>query len=146
MNATRLAAVALATLLVTVGLTAATPAAPAEHRTTNPPDAAAAASDRDARDAGPSVSNDSVGPAGAASPVDASNRADTAGDPERGDAAERDGARGPPSDLPAPVPDHVGAIHDTIRSFLSGALDGSLGEAVSGIASDEAPKGAHAGG
>jgi hypothetical protein len=140
MNVIRLAAVGLAVLLVTAGLTAATPAAPAEHRTTNAP---GVAPDRDASDGG--TSDDSVGPAGAAGPVDASNRADAAGGPERGDA-ERDETRGPPSDLPAAVPDHVAAIHDTIRSFLSGVLDGSLGRAVSGVAGDGAAKGVPAGG
>ena len=146
MNVTRLAAVALATLLVTVGLTAATPAAPAEHRTNIPENAAAGASDRDAGDAGPNASDDSVGPDGAAGPVAVSNRTDAASSSERGDAAERDDARGPPSDLPAPVPDHVGVIHDTVRSFLSGVLDGSLGQEVSGLAGHEASTGVPAGG
>jgi hypothetical protein len=32
----------------------------------------------------------------------------------------------------------VSAIHDAIHSFLSGDLDGSLGEAVSGLLGSEA--------
>jgi hypothetical protein len=38
--------------------------------------------------------------------------------------------------MPAGVPDHVAEIHDTIRTFLSGDLDGPLGPAVSDAASN----------
>jgi len=43
---------------------------------------------------------------------------------------ERNG-QGPNVDLPAQVPDHVSTIHDRISSFLSGGLEGSLGDAIS---------------
>lgn len=46
-----------------------------------------------------------------------------------------DRGQGPPTDLPDQVPDHVEEIHDTIRKHINGTLDGSLGEAVSDIAS-----------
>ena len=47
-------------------------------------------------------------------------------------------AAGPPADLPGPVPDFVGAIHESIRAFVDGSLD-SLGGAVSETASGAEP-------
>jgi hypothetical protein len=46
------------------------------------------------------------------------------------------GERGPPSDLPGPVPDFVGDILGSVNDFLSGGVS-DLGETVSGIASGE---------
>lgn len=51
---------------------------------------------------------------------------------DRAQAAD-DRAGGPPVDLPAQVPDHVHRIHELIRSFIGGTLDGSLGEAISAV-------------
>lgn len=48
-----------------------------------------------------------------------------------GGAANAPDDRGPHVDLPEQVPDHVEQIHELIRRFLSGDLDGSLGGAVS---------------
>lgn len=39
---------------------------------------------------------------------------------------------GPPSDLPGPVPDFVGDILGSVRSFIGGSID-NLGEAVSDL-------------
>ncbi|MFB6269615.1 MAG: hypothetical protein ABEH83_06710 [Halobacterium sp.] len=39
---------------------------------------------------------------------------------------------GPPTDLPAPVPDSVGDVLGSVRSFLDGAVD-DLGKAVSDL-------------
>jgi len=47
-------------------------------------------------------------------------------------------AAGPPADLPGPVPDFVGSIHEHVRAFLDGSLD-SLGGAVSETASGANP-------
>lgn len=47
-------------------------------------------------------------------------------------------AEGPPTDMPASVPDHVAKIHQTIRDFLTGVLDG-IGNTVSDIASGNNP-------
>jgi hypothetical protein len=41
-------------------------------------------------------------------------------------------AAGPPADLPGPVPDFVGDVLGTVRSFLDGSID-NLGEAVSDL-------------
>ncbi|WP_254521510.1 hypothetical protein [Natrinema caseinilyticum] len=46
-------------------------------------------------------------------------------------------SRGPSVDLPEHVPDHVSAIHDRISAFLSGDLEGSLGDAISEITPDD---------
>lgn len=46
------------------------------------------------------------------------------------DAPDR---RGPPTDMPSQVPGHVLEIHETINSWLSGDLDGSLGDALSDL-------------
>ena len=51
--------------------------------------------------------------------------------PDNAQASEN-GEAGPPSDLPGPVPDFVGDIHETIGGFLDGTVE-SLGEAVSGL-------------
>ncbi|MFB6300539.1 MAG: hypothetical protein ABEH65_09790 [Halobacteriales archaeon] len=53
--------------------------------------------------------------------------------PENADSAvgAEDDSAGPPSDLPGPVPDFVSTIHDLITQFINGALDGSLGSAIS---------------
>ncbi|WP_201289612.1 hypothetical protein [Halobaculum saliterrae] len=56
------------------------------------------------------------------------------------DAGANDGTAGqagPPSELPDPVPNFVSDIHDQIRSFLDGGVE-NLGDAVSGIAGDDA--------
>lgn len=50
------------------------------------------------------------------------------------DAAERVGPR---IDLPEKVPDHVSEIHATINDYLEGALNGSLGDAISAITPSE---------
>lgn len=46
-------------------------------------------------------------------------------------------AGGPPTDLPAPVPEFVGDVLETIRSSLDGGAD-RLGEAVSEVTPDGA--------
>ncbi|SEQ69339.1 hypothetical protein [Natrinema salaciae] len=55
-------------------------------------------------------------------------------------ADERDG-QGPTVDLPDQAPDHVSAIHERISSFLSGDLEGSLGNAIGEVTpgDDEEP-------
>ncbi|MFB6104646.1 MAG: hypothetical protein ABEJ57_06125 [Halobacteriaceae archaeon] len=50
-----------------------------------------------------------------------------------GDHGATVGERGPPSSLPAPVPDFVGEIHDAIGGFIDGTVE-ALGEMVSGFA------------
>lgn len=45
-----------------------------------------------------------------------------------GSLADAIALAGPPSDLPAAVPDFVGDIHEAIRSFSGG--DGGLGETI----------------
>ena len=52
---------------------------------------------------------------------------------ERGHGAAAADKRGPPTDMPSQVPDHVATIHDLIRQFVGGDLDGSLGEAISDV-------------
>lgn len=47
-----------------------------------------------------------------------------------------DGERGPPDDLPDPVPDFVTGILDRVGGFVNDVLDGSLGDAVSDVAGD----------
>ena len=70
-------------------------------------------------------------------PADEADEADAAGDDERDDrganasedrAGNADGV-GPSDGLPEQVPSHVGEIHDTIESFLTGGID-NLGEAL----------------
>ncbi|MFC7225833.1 hypothetical protein N0B31_00325 [Salinirubellus salinus] len=54
---------------------------------------------------------------------------------------------GPPSDLPGPVPEFVGDIHETVRGFLDGTVE-NLGQAVSDLTpgDGETPASENAGG
>lgn len=45
--------------------------------------------------------------------------------------------QGPPDDLPDRAADKVEEIHDTIRQFVNGTLEGPLGESVSEVASGD---------
>jgi len=51
------------------------------------------------------------------------------------------GEAGPPNDLPGPVPDFVEDLLGSIQQFIDGALEGDLGDAVSGIAGDSSESG-----
>ncbi|ELY79467.1 hypothetical protein [Natrinema gari] len=51
--------------------------------------------------------------------------------------ADASTGQGPSGDLPEQVPDHVSAIHDRVSAFLSGGLDGSLGDAISSVTPDD---------
>ncbi|WP_049901597.1 hypothetical protein [Natrinema sp. J7-1] len=51
--------------------------------------------------------------------------------------ADASTGQGPSGDLPEQVPDHVSAIHDRVSTFLSGGLDGSLGDAISSVTPDD---------
>lgn len=53
-----------------------------------------------------------------------------------GNGSTDDGTQGPPEELPGPVPDFVGDIHDAVSKFVNGTLD-SLGDTVSGIAAGD---------
>jgi hypothetical protein len=109
MTRTKLVAVAFAALLVTVGTVAAAPGdAPVDVGADDQYDDHADAADENAAD------DDDAAP----------------------DAAEDADRRGPPADLPAQVPDHVGEIHDLIRSFLDDD-GGPLGDSVSDATPDD---------
>jgi hypothetical protein len=117
MTRTKLVAVAFAALLVTVGTAAAAPGnAPVDVGADDQYDDHADAADENA--------------------ADDDDAANESADGRPADAAEDADRRGPPADLPAQVPDHVGEIHDLIRSFLGGD-DGSLGESVSDATPDD---------
>lgn len=147
-----LIAVGLAALLLVAGTAAAIPSQAAgqaqEHNGAggHPADAAQHAGDDDPGDetteAGRPVddpeeaaSNETdVEPDGESSPDQnrerARNRTRTQ---NQGMGDEPGEAEGPPVDMPAQTPDHVTQIHETIRSFLAGDLDGSLGQAIAGF-------------
>lgn len=103
-----IAVIATVALLVTTGAALAAPG--------NAPDDAGAATVDDGTSADEAAENGSAA---------AENR------DENGSAAADEHAQGPPDNLPEPVPDHVGQIHDLVRQFLNGSLEGSLGEAIS---------------
>lgn len=135
---TKLVAVAVAALLVTVGTVAAAPGnAPVDVGADDQYDdhAEQAEENADAHDA----SDGDGQPADV--PADDADGNATDGAEDRDDAAA-DGAanadgQGPPADLPAQVPDHVTQIHDLIRSFVGGDGDGSLGGSVSDATPDD---------
>ena len=54
-----------------------------------------------------------------------------------GDEGDTDaGERGPPTDMPEQVPDHVGEIHGLINQFIDGSVS-DLGSAVSDVTPDD---------
>ncbi|MFC7046753.1 hypothetical protein ACFQH6_16270 [Halobacteriaceae archaeon GCM10025711] len=48
-------------------------------------------------------------------------------------AEENEARQGPPTEMPANVPDHVSEIHVLIQNYLDGDLSGSLGSAISDL-------------
>jgi len=118
MNATKIIAAAFAALLLSAGTVAALPGQAADagtdHANEHADDAMQASEDANESETKSNASENK--PAAAA------------------DAAER---RGPPTDMPEQVPDHVVQIHETINQFLDGDLDGSLGEAISDLTPGE---------
>jgi hypothetical protein len=137
MKLSKLAAIAVAVLLLTSGLAVAGAGNAPDHAgeedaKNEQPDHAdeqrANDSDDDRSDARDENATD-----GQERPPD-----DPGNESAAGDADERGG--GPAVDLSAHVPDHVQQIHETIRQFLAGELD-ILGEHLSAVASDGAEEG-----
>lgn len=117
MSLKRYAAMLLAALVVTAGAAGAVAAAPGSG---NAPDDAGP--NENADDAATDAADDSDGDAS-----DASDANDTSAADER---------RGPPTDMPEQVPDHVGEIHDLINQFIDGGIS-DLGSAVSDVTPDD---------
>lgn len=153
MNVSKLAALALVAVLVTAGAAAAMPgnapdhsgAADHEQASDHPSVEAADAGDDRADGAGDDEAADASeindGNATDASDDGTENAATAAGGNAQaaGPAQARsDEARGPPTDLPQRVPDHVAQIHQLILDFLSGDLDGNLGPSISEATPDDA--------
>ena len=110
----RYAAMLLAALVVTAGAAGAVAAAPGSG---NAPD-----------DAGPNENaNDAATDDADGSDGDASSA---------GNASAADERRGPPTDMPEQVPDHVGEIHSLINQFINGSVS-DLGSAVSDVTPDD---------
>ena len=117
MSLKRYAAMLLAALVVTAGAAGAVAAAPGSG---NAPD-----------DAGPNENaNDAAADAADDGDGDASDASDA------NDASAADERRGPPTDMPEQVPDHVGEIHDVINQFIDGSVS-DLGSAVSDVTPDD---------
>lgn len=148
MNETKLTAAVLAVLLVTTGVGAV---APTPGNGDTPDNAGSNAANAPMTDANlgaeenasqvtddgtngeevarrANVSESANDSAAMADPADASE--DEAGS-EAAAAADKE-RRGPPTDVPGQVPDHVSEIHQRIVSFLDGELD-DLGAAVSDV-------------
>lgn len=128
MNISKLVTIGLAVLVLTAGAVAAAPGnAPGDAQAGND-------SDQPGADAG-------VGNAGAddaadnASPADDTDAAEDSAPMNKTNGSAADDRRGPPSDMPEPVPDRVGEIHSQIDEFLNGDGTFNLGEAVSDVAS-----------
>jgi hypothetical protein len=121
MKLTKTAGVLLAVLLVATAGVAALPGnAPADSQAGQADDNyddGANASDAPA-DAGPEMN-------------------DSETDEENAENAENaDDRRGPPTDMPAQVPDHVSQIHELIHQYLDGDID-NLGERISDVMGSE---------
>lgn len=66
--------------------------------------------------------------------TDDRSAAENAEDERAGNTSARDEqVNGPGQSLPEQVPDHVAALHDTIRQFLFGDLAGHLGAALNDV-------------
>lgn len=137
MKLSKLAAIALAALLVTAGAAAATPG--------NGPDHAGADEHEQASDNQPDDADDEQEDDAAAADENATSGAENADEHAAAMGANgavesnqrADQAQGPPSDMPEQVPDHVMEIHRLIADFLMGDLDGNLGVSVSDVTPDE---------
>ena len=135
MTRTKFVAVVFAALLVTVGTVAAAPGnAPVDVGTNDQYDDHAERGEENAAGAHGATGGR---PANASADDAAENADDGPTGAANADASNAD-RRGPPASLPAQVPDHASRIHDLVGSFLSGALDGALGDAVSGATPDDA--------
>lgn len=113
-----LLAVGLAVLLVGAGAAAAAP--PSDHASDRAADATADEPDDDR-------ANDDHH-------ADAANRSANATNA----SASEQSRRGPPVEMPAPVPDHVSRIHELVGQFLEGSID-DLGAAVSDLVGGDDP-------
>ena len=121
MSLKRYAAMLLAALVVTAGAAGAVAAAPGSG---NAPD-----------DAGPNENANDA--ATDAAEDDSDGDASSAGNAsDANDASAADERRGPPTDMPEQVPDHVGEIHDLINQFIDGSVS-DLGSAVSDVTPDD---------
>lgn len=119
-------AAGLAVLVLATGAALAQPGnAPVEVPTDHHDDATTQATDpTTADDMNETATNDS----------DADPQSDIA--PVDGNGPDA-GEQGPPVEMPTPVPDRVAEIHEMIRSFIDGQLDGSLGESLQGFLGDD---------
>lgn len=146
MTATRLTLLAggLAVLVLVTGTAAALPSQAAQHAQAaqpgsddrHPDESRAAADDHPNDDANSSAgATVSANDTDSAAPVESDDEPGQHGVRVRATPATReaDADRGPPGTMPAQVPDHVTRIHETIRSFLAGGLNGSLGQAIAGF-------------
>jgi len=128
MTLTKIAGALLAVLLIT-GSAAALPGAAPAQAEDNADDAQADDyANETAQDADENgETNESAGP-------DAADAADRQGPPEN---VGPNGERGPPTDMPAPVPDFVSDIHQLVNQKLMGDLDGNLGERISDVTPED---------
>jgi len=128
MNVKQLAATLLAGLIVTAGAAGAVAAAPGNGVA---PD-----------DTGPNEDANATADAAEDDPMNASDDAeDDESMNDSADAAEdaadaADERRGPPTDMPEQVPDHVVEIHELINGHLEGAIS-DLGGAISDVTPDD---------
>jgi hypothetical protein len=147
MNIAKLVTIGLAVLVLTAGAVAAAPG--------NAPGDAQAGDDSDQPGADAGVGNagadDAADNAGAddaadnASPADDTDAAEDNAPMNKTNGSAADDRRGPPSDMPEPVPDRVGEIHSQIDEFLNGDGTFDLGEAVSDVASSDEEQSEQAG-
>lgn len=128
MNRTTLIAAVFAVLIVATGFVAAAPG--------NAPVSVDADADS-ADDSQAEYANEHAADAENANEHADERDANNANEAADNSAADERNGQGPNVDLPDQVPDHVSAIHERISSFLSGALESPLGDAVSEVTPDD---------
>lgn len=153
MNARKLLTLAVAATVLVGGLAAAgaatptdaqasenAPDDPSENANDDADDADDSSDDADERDDADENASDADENASDVEAADAADAAD--GDAADGNQSEgaAAGDQGPPSDMPAPVPDHVSQIHEEINSFLDGEID-NLGHALSDLLGNDGDSG-----
>ena len=148
MKLEKIAALALAALLVTAGAAAAMPgnapdgsgADEHEQASDHRPDDADHAREDNGTDVGERVgalaANESDDDN--ATERDAEHAANARRNIDAASSQRAEDVRGLPVDMPEQVPDHVTAIHQLIVDFLSGDLDGELGASVSDVTPEDA--------
>jgi len=140
MNARKLLTLAVAATVLVGGVAAVGAATPGNAPADQTPDDAdeTASDDADGADDADDAETNETDADANETDADAANASEAgpAANASENASAAAAGERGPPTELPDPVPERVSSIHEGIQSFLGGDVD-NLGNALSGLLGDD---------